>query len=326
MQYAERHRLAGREKVREFLLSRLQGPTQVRYKDAMEMFDYWCHQVNESEFEYLQEESQDFIMSECLIDLESEGATIANLGDLLSAVSKRWPNRRYRTSWKVFEELKKDHPAAQAPCVPENGLFGIVMILMCWGKHAVAGALLVCFCGVMRISEALNLRISDVVLPLRPGQPRVVVLLLGQTKRGLEERVLLSHLAVVWFLLNYYWVFCQGRPEHEKFFKVSYSTVAMWLTRASFAVGLGWLLLRTHSCRRGGATALLLRGLDFPSIALYGRWASDRSCREYLRRGELALLSLRNVVRPEQWDSMDRLSGQFCYAFVIYRSFNLQQP
>ena len=304
-----------KERVREFLLSKLRGTTQERYRAAQRVFEDWCNEVQEREFAYLNEEDVDFVVAEALLDLESEGATVANLGDLLSSISKRYPVRKFRTAWKVFEEIKKSHPAEQAPALPEMGAYAIVVILCMWSKHACAGAILICFCGAMRINEVLRLRIADVVLPLRPNMPRAVVLLLGATERGTEERVVLTHPAVVWFMVMYYHVFCSKRGEQERFFVVSYTTVAKWLWRASYLIGLGYLNLRTHSCRRGGATALLLHGLDLPTIALFGRWASERSCRLYLRRGEVMAIRLRSQVPEEYWNLMNRLNSQFYFVF-----------
>eukprot|EP00974_Lingulodinium_polyedra_P069368 6717226-Lingulodinium_polyedra.AAC.1 len=55
-------------------------------------------------------------------------------------------------------------------------------------------------------------------------------------------------------------------------------------------LGFAELHVTTHSLRRGGATHLLMLGADLGSIMLRGRWASERSAREYLRRGQLAVL------------------------------------
>ena len=118
--YLEREN--GREKVREFLLGSLKGTTPDRYRAAQKTLEACCDQVQERDFDFLDEESQDFVMAEAMLDLEADGATMSNMGDMLSAISKRYPNRRYKTSWKVFNEFKKRHPVAEAPAMPEAGL------------------------------------------------------------------------------------------------------------------------------------------------------------------------------------------------------------
>ena len=49
-----------------------------------------------------------------------------------------------------------------------------------------------------------------------------------------------------------------------------------------------------HSLRRSGASELSRLGVPLPDLLLYGRWLSERSAREYIRRGEVAVLRIRN--------------------------------
>jgi len=57
----------------------------------------------------------------------------------------------------------------------------------------------------------------------------------------------------------------------------------------------------SHSFRRGGATDLLARNYAIDYIVNFGRWASERSCKDYLRRGEVFLLKLRAKTDPTVW-------------------------
>ena len=65
----------------------------------------------------------------------------------------------------------------------------------------------------------------------------------------------------------------------------------LWLQRAMALLGLAgpWT---THGLRRGCASELLARGMDLRDVMLFGRWLSERSCREYLRKGELSLVKM----------------------------------
>ena len=58
-----------------------------------------------------------------------------------------------------------------------------------------------------------------------------------------------------------------------------------WLRKLTQILGVDSLVLTSHSFRRGGASTMLHQGVTFGNIAVHGRWASESSCREYLRRG-----------------------------------------
>ena len=53
---------------------------------------------------------------------------------------------------------------------------------------------------------------------------------------------------------------------------------------------------------------MLKANVPLASIALIGRWLSDRSMREYLRRGEVAQLRLRKDVVAGTWERIDELA------------------
>ena len=73
--------------------------------------------------------------------------------------------------------------------------------------------------------------------------------------------------------------------------------------RVDAPAGAAW---RSHSLRRGGATALADEGTSIESIMAFGRWASVHSARLYISQGWSALTRLQN-----EWDASDvkRLSS-----------------
>jgi hypothetical protein len=81
-----------------------------------------------------------------------------------------------------------------------------------------------------------------------------------------------------------------------------YSTLRRWMRRGAFALGLNEETFSSHSCRRGGATSMALGGAYLASIMLAGRWQSESSCRLYIRRGEVALLRIRQGMTVLQWE------------------------
>ena len=135
-----------------------------------------------------------------------------------------------------------------------------------------------------------------------------LVLLLGRTKRGLQQRVLIRDpLMVQW--MTYYVRWRESQHSKDRVFPVSYGTVARWLQRFCLAFDLDGKLFTTHSFRRGGATHMLLDGVSVETIMEYGRWASTASARLYLQRGEPFLLRLRGGQVPGAWRRIDQVAA-----------------
>lgn len=83
-----------------------------------------------------------------------------------------------------------------------------------------------------------------------------------------------------------------GRLQDDTLvFSMSYSSVLRWVKLAGEE-----LKLTTHSFRRSGASELSRQGIPIADICLFGRWLSDRSAREYIRKGEVAVLRSRTSV------------------------------
>ena len=134
----------------------------------------------------------------------------------------------------------------------------------------------------MRISEVLGLLRSQVM-----AVPQGFICLLGRTKRGVDQRVpIRDPLAVEW--LHRFLDSHQG--SEQTLFPCSYGKCNYWIKRLSTLFGLP-TAFTTHSLRRGGATALLMKGWRVDDICVLGRWASLSSARLYLERGRNYLLA-----------------------------------
>ena len=150
---------------------------------------------------------------------------------------------------------------------------------------------------MLRVGEGLGLRCQDVILSWIPGFDQAV-LLHGTTKRGTEESVVLTNPLIVQYLRCFYvWRGAWADPTGY-FFQTSYSRVRRLIDTLARILGLGEIGFRSHSLRRGGATELLMRGIDFGNILLFGRWRAERAAREYCRKGEVAVLRLLNGLNP----------------------------
>ena len=176
--------------------------------------------------------------------------------------------------------------------------FAISNWLVLAGRPVAAGVVLICFVGLLRVSEALNLKADELIIT---GEKLVIVLQL--TKRGVFQKVVCSNIGVLqWFAL-----FVKRCPPQHHVFPVSYNVFARWLRKAAAALGNteDWT---SHSLRRGGATELQRQGVPLADIMLQGRWLSSRSAREYLRKGDLAMLRHESSLPDAYLERLDRFA------------------
>lgn len=156
--------------------------------------------------------------------------------------------------------------------------------------------------------------------PLRRGhvsdrvRRAVCVLILRATKRGFDQRVVLGNASVVGTIRS----FLEKTPYSDGMAQLAPCSYAQFAR--AFALGVRLLQLpgtswRSHSLRRGGATALMESGWAFADVKLYGRWASESSAREYIRLGQSALARLHHTMPPDVWRKCDLLAGGCRMAF-----------
>ena len=296
-----------REEVEGFLLGGLQPASLARYDRALVLFSTECAEAG-IVFSELSAERQDWILAEYIWRCHEEGLPCGGAASAVAAVAKVNPGRKYPTSFRVLERWRTERPPRQAPAIPPQLAWGMFTVLWGIGRHAEALILLLCFCGLLRVSEGLGLHRASCLVSYNS-----VILVLPRTKRGFDERVVLTHNAVIGATRAYFLL----HPVKEgRCFDTSYVTFSRWLKFAASWMGFGDLEVTSHSLRRGGATALLSLGYAFNDVQLYGRWSSDRSVREYLRRGQTALLRM-DPSQP-RWRLADCL-GSLC-DFVVKMS------
>ena len=81
-------------------------------------------------------------------------------------------------------------------------------------------------------------------------------------------------------------------------------------------------LFRTHSLRRGAATALYARGYPLTDVRVFGRWASERACESYIKTGDLALTRLRQSIVSDRWKLIVTVGSIFerVFQYIEYPS------
>ena len=251
-------------------------------------------------------EEQDWALADRVLDLFEEagdGMTgYARAAVLVASMAKCNPARSYRTAWKTLDVWRQRVPPRQAPAMPLRLALACVTWLTVAGKPSLAAGVLLCFCGLLRSAEMLSLRGRAVVRTMNG-----YVLLLGDTKRGQEQTVLIQECSIVAWLDGF---LARHRLRSADYLvPVGYTTFARWLTKACEGLGMSHVHWTTHSLRRGGATALMRAGCSWPALLHYGRWASARSAKEYVRRGEVALIELEEKSSPAVWARLTALAA-----------------
>ena len=154
-------------------------------------------------FDELSEEDQDWTIAEHLVEgFHGEHQRAWGL-TLLSGLQKLRPSRRYKTAWKVLDTWLIGCPTQQALPCPREVALACAVLLVFPGFVAEGTAVLLCFVALLRISEALQLRLADVFFSTE-GIRRVVILILDRTKRGRDQRVVVAKFEVVqWIAVVY---------------------------------------------------------------------------------------------------------------------------
>lgn len=280
-------------KLQHFLLSILQDKSRQLYINALQNFR---DEIVARDVDWLTftEEQRDVFLAEYVLELKEAGGKRQSCQILCAALHKIFPRHAYTITRKVLETWKAEEPIHQAPACPQEVAFALVSTSLALNQPGLAATILLCFTGLLRCSEALNLVWDDLVFT-----DNMVILLLGKTKRGIDQKVVLAHPMTVSWLQQYKRLFfTSGRV---KVCPLSYSKLRYWLPRLCQSLRLQHLALTSHSFRRGGASTLLHQGMAIADIAVQGRWASESSCRDYLRRGEMFLLRFQSSVDADVW-------------------------
>ena len=246
-------------------------------------------------------EEKDLWLCDFVLEQLEENVPPSRLRTLLAALQKIGLGK-FRMPWRVLEGWTTLLPPTQAAALPEAVLRAFCSILVASHEHVVATVLVLCYFGVLRVSEALRLSPADVYFV-----DGAVLLYLARTKRGMEETVFVQDVFVARWL-RWYLATSASSKLPNVFLPCSYCRIQRQLEFCSAHLGLSTVRFTSHSCRRGGATRLYMRNWPIESIALFGRWKNVRSCHEYLRRGEVFLMRLRGEASNASWDLVDVFS------------------
>ena len=165
----------------------MQENTARRYTSLLGSFR--CeHERRKISWADLGEEHRDIVLAEYILDCHDAGlCSFQECNCLVAALQNIMPRHRYRIAWKTLQAWRCDVPVKQAPAAPLEFAWSFAVLCIAMGQPAVATLGLACFKALFRISEPLRLRRADVLV-----STTAVVFLLGRSKRGLEEQVVVQ--------------------------------------------------------------------------------------------------------------------------------------
>ena len=289
-------------RLERFLLRTVQENTARRYTSLLGSFR--CElERRKIAWADLDEEHRDIVLAEYI--LECHDADLCSLQEcncLVAALQKIMPRHRYRIAWKTLQAWRCDVPVKQAPAAPPEFAWSFAVLCVAMGQPTVGTLGLACFKALFRISEPLRFRRADVLV-----STTAVVFLLGRSKRGLEEQVVVQDPLFTRWMVAYLSHVFRGKPV-DRLFSLGYAKVSYWLRKICASLGLGEVGFTTHSWRRGGATELVQLGWTVENICVQGRWACVPNCRLYLRRGDVFMQRLRSDLSSDVWARMESLA------------------
>lgn len=260
----------------------------------------------------MSEAGQDFFLAEWIPDGFELGGSRNEYSWALSALQKVYPRLRLKTAWKVFDAWSSTVPVRQAPATPPELLRAMIVLALVLGRPQLSVAMLLAFCGLVRVREVLTLKVRDVFL-----DGATLVLCLGQTTRVMEQKVILKNLSVVMWFSNFI-SRCLPASPNDLLFTISYSSMLRWAKRLAYLFGGENSRLTTHAFRRSGASELSRQGLPLSEILLYGRWLSERAARDYIRKGEVAVWGSKGLISDQDWTRGERWGQLSSKAWQFY--------
>lgn len=260
----------------------------------------------------MSEDDQDLFLAEWILDGYELGGSRNEYSWALSALQKVYPRLRLKTAWKVLDAWSSNIPVRQAPAAPPELLRAMIVLALVLGRPQLSVAMLLAYCGLLRVREVLRLKVKDVIL-----DGTTLVLCLGRTKRGMEQKVILTNASVVLWFSNFISRHPPQAPD-ELLFSISYSSMLRWVKRLAFLLGAESLQLTTHTFRRSGASELSRQGMPLSEILLYGRWLSERAARDYIRKGEVAIWRSKGLLANNDWKRVEQWGQLAPRAWPLY--------
>jgi integrase len=282
---------------KRFLLAAALKPATVkRYLQALSRFLDYCDSTGDDP---LTVRELDDVVTEYIHVLyeESEGKKgRSNAQTLISALNFYCfgVRGRLRQASKALRGWYRLVPPVSYPPLTWDLCCAIAMKMVRDGYERYAVAILLQFDCLLRVSELVALRKTDIAFP---GDPRVaaengqVIVRLRSTKTGQDQSVAVEDREVATLLKRV--LQSTLRPD-GRLFPFRAQQYRKVLRQTCIRLGLSDRYV-PHSCRHGGATRMFMRdNLNIEAIKVRGRWAATTSARRYIQQG--VAMQLREAV------------------------------
>lgn len=253
---------------------------------------------------------RDIFLSEYIVEHHDMGKKPQEFSVLLAALHKIMPHQAFKIARATMQAWRSRLPVKQAPSCPSDLANALVVLAWSSGKREVAITIALASHGLLRISEPHCMRRRDVVV-----LPSGLCVLLAETKRGYEQKVLIHEGWIRSMVL----AFLEDRDrahrrrrhdddDDDKWLPLSYSKFMYWLQKLLCALNVRSTPLTSHSFRRGGASPLLTMGWRVEDVCVRGQWAAVTSAKDYLRQGETLMMRFQTE-NANVWDRIVRLAN-----------------
>jgi integrase len=214
-------------------------------------------------------------------ELWEEGLPRSWAAHTLSGLAKLCPYLKgsFPLGWTYYDTWKKHELPQRAAPLSVQLLKAMAGYLIFKNKnYSLAICMLLTFHCMLRISEALNLKVRD----MEATSSNTFVLHLGFTKggkrRGETESVEASDPSVLEFLR---WL-CVNKEPGDSVFELNYTQFRSSFHALVQVFGLNDFGLKSHSLRRGGTTFEFRGHGSYDLICQRGRWSNPRTARLYI--------------------------------------------
>ena len=266
----------------------VQPSTRARYQKALDRFLAFLREENlelPSRRDHLDPLVMEYV-EHLWVTGEGRGLaadTLASLQDFDAKIRGQLPG-----AWRLVKTWVTHELPNRAPPVPESVLQAMVGWGLYHGYFSFATSLLLCFYGILRTGELLEVSRKRVEIS---SKLRVCVVSLGLTKAGkragVQESVTVGHDLAFRFMQHWFSLasshqkLCPTPARWRKLFKLCVE-----------ALHLESLELRPYSLRRGGATWWFAQHGNLDRVMLLGRWQAQKTARLYLNESRAVLAEM----------------------------------
>ena len=230
-----------------------------------------------------------------LMDAAGAGARTKGV-DVRSAILLILPNAKWgmQGSARALRGWSRLCPTVQRTPMPWEVYQLMLDVLRRDGNLEAEWVTMAGFEGYLRISEAVGVKVGDVVLREQEG-----VVALPKTKTGLNQSIVVRSGR----FLDVTRRLCKQTKGRVKLVSFSAETYRRLFRKIVALLGVEPGMLTPHSLRHGGATDDYMRGVPMADIVVKGRWVYAKTAARYIQQGRALLVKFR--VSPQLRRRMD---------------------